>query len=224
MRFSDLRAELLGARAVSGLSVSSLLKPVVMKAAKAVVPRSLRGSLVSTSAYLGPAFGGKRTEHPEALTKSDFNLQRRLWEEETRFNMQQLLHYEDRNSMAFSIEARVPFIEYRLIEYAMHVPAVYKIHNGWSKYLLRTAMEGMLPAEIQWRKDKMGFVTPEETWIRELRSAFTARLRQESLRSGRFIRGEKFLAEFERGSIALGSSDVWRFINLEFWMREFNVS
>ena len=158
------------------------------------------------------------------LLKSDFNLQRRLWEEETRFNMQQLLHYEDRNSMTFSIEARVPFIEHRLIEFVMKVPAVYKIHNGWSKHLLRNAMEGVLPKDIQWRKDKMGFVTPEEAWIQNLRPHFVNLIRQQAFRSARFTDMKKFIDHFDRGSVSLSSSDIWRFLNLEFWMREFWVS
>ena len=81
------------------------------------------------------------------------------------FNLCQLLRYEDRNSMAFSIESRVPFVDYRLVEYVLTIPVTYKIHDGWSKYILRKAMDGELPAEVQWRKDKMGFVTPEKDWM-----------------------------------------------------------
>ena len=224
MRLRDLCTELRSTRDVTGLSMMNLIAPVALKVAKSLVPQSLRGNLLEASRYFGPDFAGKRLRNPAVLVKSDFNLQRRLWEEETRFNMQQLLHYEDRNSMAFSIEARVPFIEHRLIEFVMKVPAVYKIHDGWSKVLLRNAMEGLLPKEIQWRKDKMGFVTPEETWINALRPHFVKLIRQEAFRSARFADMKKFIDHFDRGSISLQSSDIWRFLNLEFWMREFRVS
>jgi asparagine synthase (glutamine-hydrolysing) len=224
MRLGDLYRELRSTGDATGLSMMNLVKPLGMKVAKSLIPKALRGNLLSVSPYFGPEYAAGRSRGSELPEKSDFNLQRRLWEEETRFNMQQLLHYEDRNSMAFSIEARVPFIEHRLIEFVMKVPAVYKIHRGWSKYLLRTAMEGVLPKEIQWRKDKMGFVTPEQTWIQNLRPHFVKLIRQEAFRSARFADMKKFIDHFDRGATTLGSSDVWRFLNLEFWMREFRVS
>jgi len=78
-----------------------------------------------------------------------------------------LLHYEDRNSMAHSIESRVPFLDHRLVELLFQFPDDLKINNGWTKFVLRQAMEGVLPKEIQWRTDKKGFVTPGEIlWLR----------------------------------------------------------
>jgi len=224
LRFGDLLQELGATRGVTGLSMISLAKPILQKLAKAIVPRTKRAGFLGVSGYLNRDFAGNSATRAMALTKSDFSLQRRLWEEETLFNLQQLLHYEDRNSMAFSIEARVPFVEYRLIEFVMKVPAVYKIHVGWSKYLLRRAMEGELPKDIQWRRDKMGFVTPEELWMRELHGDFLKMLRGQPLRAGRFMRSEKFVNDFGQSALPFASSDTWRFLNLEFWMREFGVS
>ena len=224
IRIGDLIHELGGTREATGQSMSSVIKPVLQKLAKSLVPRSLRGGLLGITGYLNNDFAARCGARALALTKSDFNLQQRLWEEETQFNLQQLLHYEDRNSMAFSIEARVPFVEYRLIEFVMKVPAVYKIHDGWSKYLLRRAMEGQLPSDIQWRRDKMGFVTPEALWMRELHNHFLGMLRGEPLRAKRFMRSEKFVNDLDRSALPFASSDTWRFLNLEFWMREFKVS
>jgi asparagine synthase (glutamine-hydrolysing) len=65
--------------------------------------------------------------------------------------------------MAHSIEARVPFTDYRLVDYVFAIPAVYKIHHGWSKWLLRLAVRDLLPPEIVWRRDKLGFAAP--AWI-----------------------------------------------------------
>jgi asparagine synthase (glutamine-hydrolysing) len=73
-----------------------------------------------------------------------------------------LLHYEDRNSMAFSIESRTPFTDHRLVDYVFSIPACYKYRDGWSKWLLRLAMRGLLPEEILWRRDKIGFA-PSQT-------------------------------------------------------------
>ena len=83
----------------------------------------------------------------------------------TKDYLPQLLHYDDRNASAFSIENRVPFVDHRLVEYVSDIPAVYKCHGGWSKWLLRVAMRDLLPQKILWRKDKIGFSTPEQRWL-----------------------------------------------------------
>lgn len=93
------------------------------------------------------------------------NLNLRLWQDLTKYSIPQLLHYEDRNGMAFSLESRVPYLDYRLVDYVMSIPAIYKIYNGWSKYIFRIAVKDILPEMIQWRKDKLGFTTPEKKWL-----------------------------------------------------------
>ena len=76
-----------------------------------------------------------------------------------------LIHYSDVVSMAWSIESRMPFMDYRLVEFLASVPAAYKLHQGWTKYLSRLAFAGKLPDEIVWRKDKMGWPIPEDHWF-----------------------------------------------------------
>ena len=76
-----------------------------------------------------------------------------------------LIHYADHTSMAFSIESRMPFMDYRLVEFLASVPACYKMRDGWTKYLARLAFDGKLPDEINWRKDKMGWPIPEKKWF-----------------------------------------------------------
>jgi asparagine synthase (glutamine-hydrolysing) len=75
-----------------------------------------------------------------------------------------LIHYADRTSMAFGVESRMPFLDYRLAEFLAALPSCYKIHDGWTKHIARRAFDGKLPAEIVWRKDKMGWPIPEQTW------------------------------------------------------------
>jgi asparagine synthase (glutamine-hydrolysing) len=75
-----------------------------------------------------------------------------------------LLHYEDRNSMAFSVESRTPFLDYRIVELAFKVPSQFHIYNGQRKNLLRKAMRGIIPEAIRKRKDKLGFVAPGVEW------------------------------------------------------------
>ncbi len=87
-----------------------------------------------------------------------------------------LLHFEDRNSMAFSIESRVPFLDHRLVEYGFSLPIKWRLKNGETKYILREAMQDVLPDAIYKRKDKKGFVTPgEQRWAQgPLKSHFAA--------------------------------------------------
>lgn len=77
-----------------------------------------------------------------------------------------LLHYEDRNSMAYSIEARVPFLDHRLVEFGMGLPDHLKVRGPETKVIMRRALKGILPDAIVQRKDKLGYPTPFNHWLR----------------------------------------------------------
>jgi asparagine synthase (glutamine-hydrolysing) len=92
-------------------------------------------------------------------------------------NLPSLLRYEDRNSMAHSIEARVPFLDHRLVEFALRLGDQHKIVGGDTKRVLRRAMADVLPDIVRNRHDKIGFATPEETWFKgPLRGQVEARI------------------------------------------------
>lgn len=80
-------------------------------------------------------------------------------------SMTQLLRYADRNSMAHSREVRLPFLSHELVEFLFSLPAAFKIHEGWTKYIQRKAFEPLLPAAITWRKDKIGYEPPQKKWM-----------------------------------------------------------
>jgi asparagine synthase (glutamine-hydrolysing) len=90
-----------------------------------------------------------------------------LHQDLTSTNLPKLLRYEDRISMAFSLETRLPLLDYRLVDMVFALPLNYRIHRGWSKWILRRAMQDVLPKEICWRRNKMGFPTPETRWLRQ---------------------------------------------------------
>lgn len=93
--------------------------------------------------------------------------------EDTMCSLITLIHYSDHVSMGHSVESRMPFMDYRLVEFLSSVPACYKIRYGWTKYIARLAFDGKLPDEITWRRDKMGWPIPENYWFRKnLRSWF----------------------------------------------------
>lgn len=80
-------------------------------------------------------------------------------------NLEDLLRYADRNSMAHSREVRLPFLSHELVEFVLGLPNDYKIREGWSKWIQRKAMEPLLPSEITWRKDKIGYEPPQKDWM-----------------------------------------------------------
>ena len=82
-----------------------------------------------------------------------------------RNSLKKLLRQIDGNSMAWSIESRQPFMDYRLVEYLNSIPDVYKLYGGWSKYISRVALKGKLPDRIIWRKDKKGWPMPLKEWV-----------------------------------------------------------
>ena len=139
--------------------------------------------------------------------------------------LQMLLHCEDRDSMAHSVEARVPFLDYRLVEYILGLPDDYRISGGVTKRILRDAMHGILPERVRMRMDKLGFVTPEEIWLRErspdkFRDALNAAIQasQGIIES----RASDVLEHMIAGRLPF-SFQIWRLISFGAWMRVFKV-
>ena len=83
----------------------------------------------------------------------------------TEMGLEELLRFADRNSMAHGREVRLPFLNHELVEFLYSLPAQLKMHEGWTKFLLRKAMDKKLPGEIVWRREKVGFETPQKNWM-----------------------------------------------------------
>lgn len=140
-------------------------------------------------------------------------------------NLPMLLHYEDRDSMAFSVESRVPFLDYRVVEFCYSMDESILIKNGTTKYVLREAMKELLPEKIYARKDKMGFITPELIWMKENKAVFENELR-DAVKALNPIVNESILELFDRmlnGSTGFDFTP-WKVIALGRWMKVFNVS
>jgi asparagine synthase (glutamine-hydrolysing) len=135
-----------------------------------------------------------------------------------------LLHYEDRNSMAFSVEARLPFLDHRLVEWLVQVPPELKLSKGMTKVMLRQAMAGVLPDDVRLRTDKMGFATPEDEWLRgPWRVQIESLLNSDRMRARHYWRVDVLKDWYRRycdGNLAVGPA-VWRWVNLELWLRRF---
>lgn len=143
----------------------------------------------------------------------------------TATSLQMLLHWEDRDSMAHSVESRVPFLDYRLVEFVLGLPDEFKLSDGMTKRVQRAGMSGTLPDRIRDRVDKLGFATPEEVWIQHHASdEFRSRMRR-AIQASEGILGSECLDVLE--DMIAGrrrfSFLAWRLISFGQWMETFRV-
>lgn len=140
-------------------------------------------------------------------------------------NLQMLLHWEDRNSMAHSIEARVPYLDHEFVEFALGLPDDFKLHGGVTKRVQRRAMTTFIPAEIRDRMDKIGFATPEEVWVREHGGVvFKDKLQRAIDASSGILNAQcqQLLTDMAAGKTPF-SSVIWRMISFGEWIETFSV-
>jgi asparagine synthase (glutamine-hydrolysing) len=140
----------------------------------------------------------------------------------------QLLRMEDRSSMAFSIESRVPLLDHDVVEYGLSLPDHLKVHHGWSKFAMREAMSGILPEPVRMRSTKLGFSAPDRSWLAvDLRGPI-ADLLHSDLRCRRFIDVGKLrdwhASSDPRDANTASYIGLFRILSLEMWMRAFSVS
>jgi asparagine synthase (glutamine-hydrolysing) len=142
-------------------------------------------------------------------------------------NLQMLLHWEDRNSMAHSIEARVPFLDHRLVEFSLALGNHHKIVGADTKRVLRQAMAGVLPGIVRERRDKIGFATPEETWFRgPLKGAIVEGVESTLKRFPQLLNVEgtrQHVARMLNGQTTMDFS-LWRIVNVGIWGERFRVT
>lgn len=130
-----------------------------------------------------------------------------------------LLRYEDRNSMRHSIETRLPFLDYRLVEAGISLPGNYKIRDGWTKFVLRKAVTDSLPNDIVWRKNKLGFEAPERIWLGAHESAMI-----EEIRKSRILEEIACKDSLIKAYHKLSLKEKWAYYNLAVWERVYGVS
>ena len=119
------------------------------------IRESIPASIRINKSYLA----GEENSYSSGFKQDSFELLRFT-------NLPGILRQVDRNSMAFSVEARVPFLDHRLVEYLFSLPASYHLRGGYTKYAYRKAMEGVIPEQILWRTDKKGFAMPDRLLLK----------------------------------------------------------
>jgi asparagine synthase (glutamine-hydrolysing) len=135
----------------------------------------------------------------------------------------ELLRYEDRNSMAHSLEGRVPFLDHRLVELLYGLDAGQLYERGTTKIVLRRALADLLPPTVSERRDKLGFVTPEHRFFHGRLGDYAKEVfRSPELRERGFVDGDEALERLRRhrsGSPA--GFELWRALSVELWARRY---
>lgn len=130
--------------------------------------------------------------------------------------MPHLLKYEDKNSMKHSIETRLPFIDYNLVETVLAIDNSIKIKDGWTKYILRKTMEDIMSKEISWRKSKLGFVSPEKTWLNEIKNEI-----KKSFETSELLNSICMIEKINFSNNDL--REIWRYYNVAKWAEIYKV-
>ncbi|MBR0801702.1 asparagine synthase (glutamine-hydrolyzing) [Bradyrhizobium jicamae] len=136
----------------------------------------------------------------------------------TESNLPALLRFEDKNSMRFGIETRLPFLDYRFVEFALSLPVRVKLKRGWTKWPLRAAMQDDLPATISWRKDKIGFAAPDQLWLSRHSPVMYAKVMNSRLLA-RYVDMKALKRRFHRLDLGMR----WRLYCLALWGECFRI-
>jgi asparagine synthase (glutamine-hydrolysing) len=131
-----------------------------------------------------------------------------------------LLRYADRNSMAHSREVRLPFLDRRIAEFALSLPARFLYRDGASKAILRQAVAGVAPAQVLARPDKIGYEVPQARWFSEPRfvSLISDVLLDRQVRTRGWYSPGAIEADVAAGRWR-DPNGIWRALNLELWVR-----
>ncbi len=140
-------------------------------------------------------------------------------------SLPKLLHHQDRDSMAHSVESRAPFVDYRLVEFVYALPSQYKVNNAVTKYILRESLKEVIPSKIGNRFDKLGFATPQGRWFKENEAYIRTELENACEILHQYVNKEQVMAMFSKS--AKKESDnmsiFWNIICVSHWTQVFSV-
>ena len=193
---------------------------------KRYLPRFLRKDDNGVEILLRPQVGQLHRNIWQLSNQSNRTIKDFQRDDLLRWSLPVLLRYEDRNSMAHSVESRVPFVDHRFIELCMSLPDNLFFLDGKTKRLLTSAMDARLPAEVHARRDKYGFNTPGEEWLRgELGSLIEREVKNcrplDEIIDTSVL--QKSYAAFRAGGKNLGAHKLFSLGCVAVWMRLYDV-
>ncbi|MFZ4400524.1 MAG: asparagine synthase (glutamine-hydrolyzing) [Bacteroidales bacterium] len=165
----------------------------------------------------------KKHQYPVMLKqKYKEELKNNLYQTLVNTSIPHLLHWEDRNSMAHSIESRVPFLDYRLVEWIFSIPTEQKIKGAETKYILRNAMKNILPEKVRTRMDKVGFATPTDLWTNKLlKKEISEIFASPQFKQRGIFDAEKIEKAYRESPTDFKTNEIWRILSMEMWFRIF---
>jgi asparagine synthase (glutamine-hydrolysing) len=198
----------------------AIARPFVPEPARVL----LRARRTGAGALVGPRLTRESRERSNGGGPYPDHLRQLLHLILTRQGLPELLHYEDRNSMAHSVEARVPFLDYRLVEFLFSLPGSQLLHAGRTKHVLRDGLHDLLPEPVARRTDKLGFETPHARFFRERLGELAADVFASKPFADRgFVNPPAARARLEahRNREVDAGFELWRALSLELWARAF---
>jgi asparagine synthase (glutamine-hydrolysing) len=196
--------------------------PELLKTCRFVDGRRYLFSSLPEVAQLWP--DDVKPSRPAALDLGN-SLAQRLKTDMVQFSLPVLLRYEDRNTMAFGVESRVPFIDHVLVEWLATLPADMRLRGGWTKRILRDALADVLPTSVHKRKSKLGFLTPEAEWLNGPLAVWLRNMLREPQHLGEIIDShclKGLITSYDTGRSSLGVQNiVFRMALYESWARQF---
>lgn len=158
------------------------------------------------------------------IRSKDTSIRKATFNHLEEYGLHSLLRYEDKNSMTFSVESRVPFLDHRLVEFGISLSDNLKINNGVRKFILRESCKDVLPDEVFRRYDKYGFLTPQEVWTKVNNEFFESELNR-SIKNCSLIFSKDVIDTYaKRKSDKKFLYFIWRIICFNKWVEVFNVS
>jgi len=229
MRWMELIREMRSASRLHGYGTTWTARYLV----NALLPQGVRDAIRSVAGRQTAAPGWLDSARLGAATRDPFrtrlegplSIQSLSLQQLSGSNLQMLLHWEDRDSMAHSIEARVPFLDHNLVEFVLGLPDDFKISRGVTKRVLREGLRDVLPEAIRNRMGKLGFATPEEDWVKQEQPE---RFRQAVVDAVKTCRGIlrtdalKYADDVIAGRRPFDFA-VWRMISFARWVDRFDI-
>jgi len=185
-----------------------------------------RNAELKAKMLLAPQFV---TNYSQGTTQKEAaSLQNALFRDITQHAVE-YLRVDDRASSAFSMQCRHPFLDHRIVQFAFSLPATQKIRNGWTKYVMRNAMKGLIPEAIRRKRKKFGTPIPQQRWMRELRSNIRKLFESNKFQEREYFNQPAILDVFNRyceGRLSrierqYYTNVLWRILNLELWLEAF---
>jgi asparagine synthase (glutamine-hydrolysing) len=191
-----------------------------------LLPSKMRTKVrVAQRGYIDPEFVAKHKDSVIADKLYGANTMEEMLIAHFEYKLEHLTKWGDRDTMAFGVEGRSPFLDKDLVEYSIALKDELKIKGGYTKFILREVMKGIMPEKVRLRVDKKGFSVPQDEWFRtdQFQGLVREILQSESFAKRGYFKPEEAMKLYQRhlnGEINI-SKDIWKWINLELWFRKY---